>query len=236
MTRTTNARLAGFTFFFYIAVGILSMVLFGRATRGEGIPAKLASMAQHATEVRVVVVLTILMSLSALVLGVTLWAITREQDPDLAMLGMACRFVEGVNGATSIPRTLGLLSLATASGTNAPDSGAVHALGAFVLGEGSLVSAVFFAVGSTLFSWLLLRGRMIPIALAWLGVVASLLLVVGLPLQLFGTSRSFAGLVGWLLWLPMLVFEVWLALWLLIKGVSAPASRHPAYPQHSTVS
>lgn len=77
-------------------------------------------------------------------------------------------------------------------------------------------------MGSTLFSYLLLRGRMIPVALAWLGVVASLLLVIGLPLQLFGSSRSFAGLVGWLMWMPMLVFEVWLALRFLIKGVSAP--------------
>jgi len=30
---------------------------------------------------------------------------------------------------------------------------------------------------------------------------------------------------GWLPWLPMLVFEVIFALWLLIKGVAAPATR-----------
>lgn len=140
MTRRTNARLAGFAFLFYIGVGITSMVV-NRATRGEGIAERLAAMAQHATEVRVVVVLTILMSLSALVLGVTLYAITREQDPDLAMLGMACRIVEGVNGATSIPRTLGLLSLATATGAHAPDKAAAQALGAFLLSEGPFVSA-----------------------------------------------------------------------------------------------
>jgi len=37
---------------------------------------------------------------------------------------------------------------------------------------------IYFAVGSTLFSWLLLRGRMIPVTLASLGVVASVMLVV----------------------------------------------------------
>jgi hypothetical protein len=37
MTRTTNARVAGFTFLFYIAAGITSLVLFGRAAGGEGI-------------------------------------------------------------------------------------------------------------------------------------------------------------------------------------------------------
>ena len=236
MTLRTNARIAGFTFLFYIGVGIASMVLSNRAMSGEGTAAKLASLAGHATEMRFIVVLYLLMSLSALVLGVTLWAITREQDPDLAMLAMICRVVEGVNNVSSIPQTLGLFWLATATGANAPDSAAAQALAAYFFREGPGVSATFFAVGSTLFSWLLLRGRMIPVPLAWLGVVASVLLVVGLPLQLTGSVRSFDGLVGWLMWLPMLVFELWLALWLLIKGVAAPASRHPAIPQPSTVS
>ena len=62
-------------------------------------------------------------------------------------------------------------------------------------------------------------------ALAWLGVLASVLLVVILPLQLaglFGGLTSWSVSVTWLVWLPMLVFEVTLALWLLIKGVAMP--------------
>ncbi|MFN2385047.1 MAG: DUF4386 domain-containing protein [Thermoanaerobaculia bacterium] len=236
MTRTTNARLAGFTFLFYIAAGITRMILSSRAMSGEGTAAKLESLAGHATELRFIVVLSLLMSLSALVLGVTLWAITREQDPDLAMLAMTCRVVEGVNNASSIPQTLGLFWLATATGANAPDSAAAQALAAYFFREGAGVSATFFAVGSTLFSWLLLRGRMIPVPLAWLGVVASVLLVLLLPLQLAGSVRSFSGAVGWLMWMPMLVFELVFALWLLIKGVAAPAARRSPLNQPSTVS
>src|SRR2546429_510627 len=110
MTRMTNARVAGFTFLFYIAVGITAMVLFGQATGGEGIAAKLASIAQHATKVRLTVLLTLLEGLSALVLAVTLYAITRDQDPDLAMLGLTCRVAEGITGIF-VARTLGLLWL-----------------------------------------------------------------------------------------------------------------------------
>lgn len=113
MTLKTNARVAGFTFFVYLAAGISSLVLFGRATSGEGIAAKLAGIAQHATNVRITMV-------------------------------------------------------------------------------------------------------MIPIPLAWLGVFASVLLVVGLPLELAGFLR---GRVTWFIWIPMLAFEMPLALWLLIKGV-----------------
>ena len=60
MTLRTNARIAGFTFLFYIAAGISSMALAGRA---------------HVTDV-----LSLLTSFCALVLGVTLYAITREVD------------------------------------------------------------------------------------------------------------------------------------------------------------
>lgn len=220
MTRSANARIAGFTFLFYIAAGISSMVLFNRATSGEGIAAKLAGIAQHATDVRVVVVLGLLQCFSALVLAVTLYAITREQDPDLAMLALTCRAGEGVLAGTSLPETQRLLWLATATGADASDTGTAHVLGAYLLQGDVALTGTFFAVGSTLFSFLLLRGRMIPIPLAWLGVAASILLVVGLPLQLAGFLR---GPFTSLMWLPMLAFEVPLALWLLIKGVAMPA-------------
>ena len=84
-------------------------------------------------------------------------------------------------------------------------------------------SAIYFTVGSLFFSWLLLRGRLIPVLLAWLGVIASALLIVILPLQLvglFGGSTSWASSVTWLIWLPMLIFEVALALWLIVKGIN----------------
>ena len=211
MTRTTNARIAGFTFLFYIAVAFPSMVLLDRATSGEGIAAQLASIARHATDVRVAVVLVLLGCFAALVLAVTLYAITREQDPDIAMLALTCRVAEGVISGISIPETLGLLWLATATGPNAPDTGAAHALGAYLLRGDMALTATFFAVGSTLFCYLLLRGRMIPIPLAWLGVIASVLLVVTLPLQLAGVLR---GPITSLMYLPMLAFEVPCGLWL----------------------
>ena len=66
MTRTTNARIAGFTYLFYIAVAFPSMILVGRATSAQGIAAKLAGIAQHATDVRIVVVLTVIFRMARL--------------------------------------------------------------------------------------------------------------------------------------------------------------------------
>jgi hypothetical protein len=162
------ARVAGFTFLFYIVTGITSMAL-GSQSQATGL-------------------LSLLQSFSALVLGVTLYTLTREQGPVLALLALTCRIAEAIQ-----------------------------------YGE----SAIYFAVGSLLFSWLLLRGQLIPKALAQLGVIASVLLVVILPAQLaglFGGSMSWAASTTWLVWLPMLVFEVTLAFWLMIRGVVISAT------------
>jgi len=161
----TYARIAGFTFIFYIVAGISSMALPNKSQVAD--------------------LLNLLLNFSAIVLGVTLFMITREQGPGLALLALTCRILEAVHGE----------------------------------------SAIFFAVGSTLFCLLLLRGRMIPGVLAWLGVVSSVLLVVVLPLQLaglIGGSMSWSASITWIVWLPMLVFEVGFSLWLIIKGVAAP--------------
>ena len=156
-------RVAGFTFLFYIMAGLTSMALGSQSPYTD--------------------LLSLLQSFSALVLGVTFYALTREQGPVLALFALTCRIAEAIQ-----------------------------------YGE----SAIYFAVGSLFFSWLLLRGRLIPTILAQLGVIASVLLVVILPLQLaglLGGSTSWASSVTWLIWLPMLIFEVTLALWLMIKGI-----------------
>src|SRR5262249_40463874 len=105
MTRTTNARVAGVTFLAYIALGVPAMILSGRATGAHGIAAQLAGIAQHASDVRIAAVLDLCCTFAAVVLAVTLYAITRDQDPDIAMLGLTCRVGEGVVGAVSIPRS-----------------------------------------------------------------------------------------------------------------------------------
>jgi hypothetical protein len=142
------------------------------------------------------------------------------------LLALTCRVSEGVLGAIPTLATVALLSLSTAGGgAPVPDAAAANALADFlfkVQGWNTLIGATFFAVGSTLFSYLFLRGRIIPVPLAWLGGMASVLLVVGLPLQLAGFLN---GPSTSLMWIPMALFEVPLTLWLLIRGVATPAPR-----------
>ena len=223
MTRTANARLAGFMFLFYIVTGIAGMVLLAPATSGKGTAAQLASVAQHPTLMRLAAVYSLVMMMNAFVLAVALYALTRDYDRDLALLALSCRLTEGVIGGLSAVAKRGLLSVATdAVGAAGADAAAATALGSVLLqvqGLTTLVGATVFAIGSTLFSYLFLRARTIPVPLAWLGVFASVLLVVGLPLQM---AEFIEGTMTAVMWIPMAVFEVTFALWLLIKGVASP--------------
>jgi hypothetical protein len=227
MTRQTNARIAGFTYLLYIAVAFPAMVLFGKGTSGESTASQLATIAQHSTSLRLTILLGLVSCFCALVLAVTLYGITRDEDRELAMLAFACRVGEGLVAAVPFT-TLGLLWLATSTGPTAPDVPSANALAAYLLKVGTwetTTAALLFAVGSTLFSYLLLRGRMIPVALAWLGVFGSALPVVILPLQLAGFVTSS---IIQLVWIPVAAFEITLAFWLIIKGVAAPARRQSA--------
>lgn len=66
---------------------------------------------------------------------------------------------------------------------------------------------------------------MIPVSLASIGISASVLRVFALPLQLVGVLQ---GAATQLMWLPMAAFEIPLALWLLVKGVSGRSTGQKA--------
>ncbi len=181
--------------------------------------AKLANALQHATQLRVTVLLSLVTIVCALALSISLFVITRDYDGNVALFGLAARLAEAVTGGVYAIQTAGLLSVATVvdtSGTGAQGSAVVaHLLSA--RSSAAIMSAVLFAIGSAAFSYLLLRGRGIPTALEWLGLLASALLLLALPIQLLLDAR---GPVTMLVWLPMLMFEVVVAVWLLVRGVS----------------
>ena len=196
MTTTTNARVAGFAFLLYIAVGLSSL---GRA------PGPLFD-----------VVASLVMCFCAFTLAVTLFGITSAIDREIALMGMVCRVAEGIAGIVFLSPSLAMKS-AMQSG-NDPNAAAFEAVNSLLKGAERMnfsVGGMLFAVGSTMFCWLLVRGRLIPAALAWLGLFASVLLVIALPLQL---GHVLTGGYTMLVWLPMAAFEIPTGGWLVVRG------------------
>jgi hypothetical protein len=68
MTRTTNARIAGFTFLFYIATGVDGMIFFDQAIGGQDTSTRFASIAAHAGQMRLSIVFALINVFNALIL------------------------------------------------------------------------------------------------------------------------------------------------------------------------
>src|SRR4029453_16670913 len=150
MTLRTNARLAGIAFLVYIVAAMSGFIISGRASAGDTAAAKLASIAAHAGQMRLSFILILIGCFCALILAVTLLAITRDVDPDLALLAAVCRVTEGVTGAVTLDAAAERIWLAAHAGTL--DAATRDTLAAMHFGVPDLmgVGATFFSVGSTI--------------------------------------------------------------------------------------
>lgn len=103
---------------------------------------------------------------------------------------------------------------------------ALLAMACRIVEAGASGGEIFFAVASTLFCWLFFTGRLVPRPLAALGLASSALLVILLTLQsggMFGGKTDWSSPFTWAVWLPLLIFELTFAVWLLVKGVESRA-------------
>lgn len=87
-------------------------------------------------------------------------------------------------------------------------------------GDGYLVGLFFLGLGSVVFSYVWLKSRYIPGALAILGIFASALLAV-VPLLILVLPPLARTVTPWY-FVPMFFYEVGIGLWLLVKGIQLP--------------
>jgi hypothetical protein len=211
-------------FLFLIATVLAGSALLG-GVEGDEISTTLRDVSDHTFRVRLGVLSLIAGGISTLILAAALYAVTKHEDRNLAILGLSCRAVEAGLYAVGIISALTLLSLSeqtTTAGAGEPT--AAYTLGVIVSdvnARGANVGAAFFAVGSLLYAYLLLRARSIPVALSALGVIASLILIVGVPLQTAAGQATTEGAPA-VVWIPMIIFEISTGLWLLVRGATAP--------------
>lgn len=214
MTRAANARVAGSMFLLYIVIGVAAMIV-DPDTGAADVAGKLQNISEQQTRVRAALMLGFPTAFIAFALGIGLYGLTRDQDHELALFALVCRVAEGIGVVAPTFATLGLVALAAQP--DLPGAIATADLLIRVSNWNFTISATFFAVGSTIFCWLMLRGRVIPVSLAWLGLIASILLLVGLPLQFV---ELLEGIVAQLIWVPMAAFEIAAGIWLVTKGAA----------------
>lgn len=98
---------------------------------------------------------------------------------------------------------------------------ALHAA-AFLVGQGLVIS-----VNTIILGWLLLDARVVPRALAVLGMLGGAVVLASNAAQLFGVIPQ-GGTVAGLCAVPVFVFEIWFALHLIAVGLRARVVPPPA--------
>lgn len=224
----TYARLSGFLFLFFIVVYFVGTQLASSFHVAGDFARTAANVQGRETLYRTGLVLQLLGGMTSVALGWSLYVLLRRVHPDLALLALLWRVCESLFFGVLLLQRFTALGLYT---------GDAHAFSIVqqqdltqdLLGAGRQAAwefaGIHFAVGSTIFFALLLRSRMIPRALALLGVVGSVLVIVaGLAtLVLPEASRLY-----WFFWAPIGVTEVIVGSLLLIRG--ADLRNHQASP------
>jgi hypothetical protein len=206
MTQRTDARMAGYAYLAYIVFAMSSTLLFARATAGNDISQTLSNLARSIDSARAAVLLSLLQIVCAIVLAATLYRLVQAVNPTLALLAMLFRLGEGLLGFLPLLGKLELMHLATDRAVGAANALKDLALGTEILHRPDAGFSEFcFVVGGFLFACLLLRGRLIPQWLAWIGVVTIGAQLIGVPLHI--ATIIPVSMVN-ILWLPILLYEV----------------------------
>ncbi|WP_260704660.1 DUF4386 domain-containing protein [Edaphobacter flagellatus] len=216
MTQRADARAAGIAYLSYIVFTMSSSIIYGKATAGDDVAQQLSNLSQMLLSARVTILLDLLQVLCALVLAVTLYRLTKTFAPSLALFAMMFRVGEGLFGALPILSKLELIRLVSTHALNA-DAAGYSLLANYILSRPDEQFSEFcFVVGGFVFAYLLLRGRMIPSWLAWIGVITIGVQMICVPLHMAGFVK---GSIVNLLWMPILAYEIPLGFWLIFKGV-----------------
>ncbi len=157
--------------------------------------------------------------------AIALFPIFKKHNEALALGYVAGRSIEGVFIIVSAIGALSLLTLSREYVAGAPDASNFKTLGTVLLAERDwnfLVGPnLVFSLNALIVSYLLYQSRLVPRWLsAWGLIGAPLILGAGL-LIMFGLPRSSP--LSLLLAAPIALFEMVLAVWLIVKGLNSSA-------------
>ena len=214
------AKVAGFMYLFGMAVSIfVELYLRGSLiVKGNALETADKIMA-HETQFRVAIVLDLLTYVSVVLLVWALYMLLKPVNKNLALLATFLRLVEvSFFCVILIGNFVVLQVLSNEDYLRTFEMGQLQALSRVVLltrGDAYTVGFSLLGLGSTVFSYLLLKSNYVPKLLAGWGVFSSLLLALGFVTVIFPELKK----VVLPSQVPMFIYEVGLGFWFLVKGV-----------------
>ncbi|MFI6601467.1 DUF4386 domain-containing protein [Nonomuraea sp. NPDC050536] len=227
MHRQTTARVAGSLFLTATVTGVLSAVLLGPLDTLHSSQ----SIADGAHRLSAGALMALVMAVAIALIPPVLFPVLKEHGEAPALGYVAARILEVV---LLLPAAIGPLML-VALGTTRSDDGTPHLDTVLALTRtydiwGHASSAVFFCLSALLLNYLLYRSRLVPRWISGWALVAvapyladSLLVIF----NLLGPSSP----IHAVLFFPLALNEMVLAVWLLAKGFRTPSTAAAMSPR-----
>jgi len=226
-TQRTAARVAGLAYLVAMAIVVTgNFALRGRLLVAGDPAATMRNIAGAERLFRASLAFDLSYCVGVVVVVAALYVVLRPASRHLALLAALCRFVFALLWVLVALVLLAVLLLSTDADVgrklgSEPSQALVRLL---MRGTGDLYygGLLFWSLGATICSWLWLRSRYIPSAVALVGLVSSAW--CALCTIWYIVNPAFAGVVNlWWFDSPMVLFELAVSIWLLIKGLPRPA-------------
>ncbi len=220
----TNARIAGVLLILGTVPIIIAMLLFGQHLSSPDI---LSAVAANRFSTLMVALALIVMGTACAGIGISLYPILKRQDEGLAAGAMGLRIVEG---ALQIASAVGFFALVAVSQefvkAGSPPDSFFQPAGAAIKAMNDWVSNIYglpFGIAAIIYYTIFYRTRLVPRWLSVWGLVGISLMLVSVLSNLLGLLDA-SSPVGTLLCLPILVQELVLAVWLIVKGFDSSSA------------
>ncbi len=219
------ARITGVLFIIATAAVLLGSGLTGSIV---GAPDYLVQIAANKNLVVLGAILYFVAAAGSAGIAISLYPVLRKYNEGLALGSVGFRLVEGVFYIVSALGLLSLLSLSQEyAGAGIQAIPTFQVLGTLILAvrvwAGFVLGVIAFCLGAAMYYYVMYRSRLIPRWLSAWGLVALALLLSMALLIAFGERISGPSGMQVLLFLPIFVQEMVLAVWLIVKGFNSPA-------------
>src|SRR5258706_3202934 len=215
------ARIVGALFLAQMITAVIShSVILEPILHGKNL---LADVSTNSTKVILAMLLDLACGASVFGIAVILFPILKKHNESIALWYVGLRFNEWVALTISGIFLLTILSISKDYvQAGMPEHSDLLILGKYLLkarGFAKVVMLLGFCLSASMFYYLLFQSKLIPRFISIWGVIGVLLLFTEILSNIYGHSVG-----GIMIMLPMGLNEIFLGIWLIVKGVNLPAT------------
>ena len=217
-TNRKTARIVGALFLFSNVTFILGAVVFIEPILSAA--GYLSQVSANRAQVVLGVLLELINGVAYLGIGVLMFPILKQRFESMALGYVGFRIIEFVMQTLSDLSPLSLLTLSEEFvRAGAPEASSFQALGTLLLAERSWafqMVSITFGLGALLFYYTLYRSKLIPRFISIWGLLGAAVVLANTTLDMFSLTVPNLGVL-------MLLNELFLGVWLIVKGFNSSA-------------